>query len=80
MLTLLENVPTGGKTPRGFDIGPTGSFFLAANEDSGNIVVFRIDPNSGRLTAGPCTSLFEVHARSVKVGQVSGDRRSFAGV
>ncbi len=49
-LTLLENVATQGKIPRNFGIDPTGSFLLAANQDSGNIVVFRIDKKSGRLT------------------------------
>src|SRR6185369_11255188 len=32
-LTLLENVPTKGKTPRSFKIDPTGSFLLAANQN-----------------------------------------------
>jgi 6-phosphogluconolactonase len=50
-LTLVENDPAGGKTPRHFAIDPTGSWLLAANEDSDNIVVFRIDPKTGHLTA-----------------------------
>jgi 6-phosphogluconolactonase len=49
-LTLLENVPTQGKIPRNFGIDPTGSFLLAANQDSNNLVVFRIDSKTGRLT------------------------------
>lgn len=49
-LTLLENVPTQGKIPRNFGIDPTGSFLLAANQDSNTIVVFRIDKKTGRLT------------------------------
>jgi 6-phosphogluconolactonase len=50
--TLKEvgRVSTKGKTPRNFAIDPTGAFLLAANEDSGNIVVFRIDPATGALT------------------------------
>jgi 6-phosphogluconolactonase len=50
-LTFVESDPTGGKTPRNFAIDPTGSWLLAANEDSNNIVVFRIDPKTGHLTA-----------------------------
>ncbi len=50
MLTLVENVPTQGKTPRNFAIDPTGSFLLAENQASNNIVVFRIDKKTGRLT------------------------------
>src|SRR6185295_8060619 len=49
-LTLVENVPTKGKTPRSFKIDPTGSFLLAANQNTSNIVVFRIDQKNGRLT------------------------------
>ncbi len=48
-LTLVEIVPTQGKTPRGFGIDPTGAYLIAANQNSDNIVVFRIDQNSGRL-------------------------------
>ena len=50
--TLKEvgRVSTKGKTPRNFAIDPTGAFLLAANEDSGNIVVFRIDAATGGLT------------------------------
>jgi 6-phosphogluconolactonase len=48
-LTLLEHVPTGGRTPRGFGIDPTGTYLLAANQDSNRVVGFRIDPGSGRL-------------------------------
>lgn len=49
-LTLIENVSTQGKVPRNFGIDPTGSFLLAENQDSNNIVVFRIDKKTGRLT------------------------------
>jgi 6-phosphogluconolactonase len=47
-LTLVERHPSGGKTPRNFEIDPTGAFLLAANQ-SGNVVVFRIDPATGKL-------------------------------
>jgi len=49
-LSLTENTPTQGKTPRNFAIDPTGQLLLVANQESGNIVVFRIDPGTGRLT------------------------------
>ncbi len=48
-LTLIDFVPTRGKTPRNIEIDPTGKLLLAANQDSNNIVVFRIDPRSGKL-------------------------------
>lgn len=49
-LTLVEHVPTQGKTPRNFAIDPTGRYLLAANQDTNNIVIFRIDQKTGRLT------------------------------
>jgi 6-phosphogluconolactonase len=49
-LTLIEFVPTGGATPRNFAIDPTGKWLLAANQDSNNVVTFRINTESGRLT------------------------------
>jgi 6-phosphogluconolactonase len=49
-LTAAGEFSTKGKIPRNFVIDPTGQFLLAANEDSGNIVVFRIDAATGALT------------------------------
>ena len=49
MLSYVENEPTQGKTPRNFGIDPSGQFLLAANQSSGNIVVFRIDEQTGAL-------------------------------
>jgi 6-phosphogluconolactonase len=47
-LTLVNNFSTQGKTPRNFELDPGGSHLLVANQDTGNIVVFRIDPTTGR--------------------------------
>jgi 6-phosphogluconolactonase len=49
-LTLVEHVPSGGRTPRSFGIDPSGRFLLAAHQRSDQVVVFRIDPQTGRLT------------------------------
>jgi 6-phosphogluconolactonase len=49
-LTPVEDVATKGSTPRSFEIDPTGTLLFAENEKSGNIVVFHIDPKTGRLT------------------------------
>jgi len=49
-LTPVEYTPTQGKIPRSFEIDPTGRFLLAENQKSDNIVVFRIDAKTGRLT------------------------------
>jgi 6-phosphogluconolactonase len=49
-LHLKNEYPTMGKTPRNFAIDPTGKFLLAANQESNNIVTFRIDSTTGALT------------------------------
>jgi len=49
-LNLVQHVSTKGKAPRHFAIDPTGRFLFAANQESNNIVVFRIDAKTGRLT------------------------------
>jgi len=49
-LKLAGKTSTQGKTPRHFAIDPTGAFLLAANEESNNIVVFKINPATGNLT------------------------------
>jgi 6-phosphogluconolactonase len=48
-LTLVDQVPSGGHTPRHFALDPDGSHLLVANQDSGNIVEFSIDARTGRL-------------------------------
>ena len=49
-LKLKDEYPTMGKTPRNFAIDPTGKFLLAANQESNNIVIFRIDSATGTLS------------------------------
>lgn len=39
-----------GKTPRNFTLDPSGRFLLVANQDSNEVVVFRRDPSTGKLT------------------------------
>jgi 6-phosphogluconolactonase len=59
-LTAVQNISTGGKTPRNFVIDPTGRYLLAANQDSNNIVLFEIDSATGRLT--PAKRIGEIGA------------------
>ena len=49
-LTYVENVSTGGKTPRNFTLDPTGRFLLAANQKSDSVVTFHIEARTGQLT------------------------------
>jgi 6-phosphogluconolactonase len=48
-LTFVQRQLTYGKNPRDFTIDPTGKFLLAANQDSDNILVFKIDEATGML-------------------------------
>jgi len=48
-LELIQNQPALGRTPRNFTITRDGQFLLAANQNSDNIVVFRVDPMTGML-------------------------------
>ena len=48
-LKFVETVSSNGKTPRNFAIAPGGKFLVAANQDSGNVVVYSIGAN-GKLT------------------------------
>ncbi len=49
-LTAVEQVPTGGKTPRNFSLDPAGRFLIAANQNTNDLVVFRVDQETGKLT------------------------------
>jgi len=49
-LEYVENESTGGKTPRNFGIDPTGTFIIAANQDSDSLVVLKIDQKTGELS------------------------------
>jgi 6-phosphogluconolactonase len=69
-LKQTGRVSTKGKTPRNFAIDPTGAYLLAANQESGNVVVFKIDATTGALTpqgeeakvpAPVCVSFLEDH-------------------
>jgi len=48
-LTPVGRQSTFGKTPRDFEIDPSGRFLLAANQDSGTIVTFSINQETGVL-------------------------------
>jgi 6-phosphogluconolactonase len=50
-LSLVENVPCGGETPRGLGIDPTGRWLLVGNQRSNTVNVFAVDPATGRLSA-----------------------------
>jgi 6-phosphogluconolactonase len=49
-LSPVEITPAKVKIPRNFAIDPSGEYFFAAGQNSNNIVVFRVDGKTGKLT------------------------------
>ncbi len=49
-LKLIGHQDVMGKTPRFHSFDKTGKFLLVANQDSDNVVVFRVDSKTGLLT------------------------------
>ena len=49
MINLIGQQDTKGKTPRNFMIDLKGEFILVANQDTDNIVTFKVDPKTGLL-------------------------------
>lgn len=50
-LQSVEHVLTGGKGPRHFTLDPSGRFLLVANQQSDNVKVFKVDAETGKLSA-----------------------------
>lgn len=48
-LTAVGHQSKGVKTPRNFAIEPTGKYMLVANQSGGNVIVFRINQDTGEL-------------------------------
>ncbi len=48
-LSLIGQQPTLGKTPRNFLVDPKGEFVFVANQDTDSIVLFRINPKTGKM-------------------------------
>lgn len=48
-LTLREDVPAQGSSPRNITISPDGDFLFAANQASDNVVIFKINHQTGHL-------------------------------
>jgi 6-phosphogluconolactonase len=48
-LTIVGHQSSLGKTPRNFNFDPSGNFLLVANQNSDEIVIFKIDRKTGLL-------------------------------
>lgn len=49
-LSFIDHQSTLGKTPRNFNIDPSGNFLLVGNQNSDEIVIFKRDLQTGLLT------------------------------
>ena len=49
LLKGIGQVSSHGLNPRGFQISPSGNWMIVANQDSDNLIVFSIDPDTGLL-------------------------------
>jgi 6-phosphogluconolactonase len=49
-LTAAGRQPVLGKTPRNFNFDPTGDYLLVANQNSDEVVIFKVDQKTGLLT------------------------------
>ena len=49
-INLLAQQSTLGKTPRNFNLDPSGKFLLVANQNSDDIVIFKVDSKTGLLS------------------------------
>ena len=56
-LTLIQRIASGGKAPRAFAADPTGTNLLVVNQQSNSVTVFRIDADTGKLTAAQMESM-----------------------
>jgi 6-phosphogluconolactonase len=48
-LTVVDHYSTLGETPRNFAITPQGNYVLAANQDTGDVRVWKVDNATGEL-------------------------------
>lgn len=49
-LRLVQRTPSGGDWPRNFSLDPSGRFLHVAHQKSNDIVGFKVDQTTGRLT------------------------------
>lgn len=49
-IKLIGQQEVLGKAPRNFLVDPKGEFVFVANQDSDNIVIFKLDQKSGLMT------------------------------
>ena len=56
LMELVDIVPSGGATPRGFTFDPTGNYLMVANQGSNQVSTFAVNAQSGRITPTGATA------------------------
>ena len=49
-VSLVQEVASGGRTPRSFSVSNDGKFLVVCNQDSDNVVSFKVDQATGFIT------------------------------
>lgn len=49
-LTLIQNAPAEGLTPRNFCLDPSGRWMIVAHQDSNSAALLKVDAGTGKLT------------------------------
>ncbi|MDD3997936.1 MAG: beta-propeller fold lactonase family protein, partial [Sphaerochaetaceae bacterium] len=69
LLELVAIQSTLGRVPRDFDFTPDGKFLVVANQESNNLIVFRVDGDTGLfyevsrvndVFTGTCVKIYEM--------------------
>lgn len=50
MLTMVQQIHTGGRTPRNFNLTHDGQYLMVGNQESNDIHVFKRDSETGKLS------------------------------
>lgn len=48
-LSLVEHVTSAGNWPRDFSLDPSEQYIIGSNQESGNLVIYKRNPETGRL-------------------------------
>jgi 6-phosphogluconolactonase len=49
-LKFVQNIPSGGKVPRGLGLDPTGRWLFTGHQKSNNAVEFAVDKETGEIS------------------------------
>jgi 6-phosphogluconolactonase len=76
-ISLMEHIPTQGRSPRNFEFDPTNKWLIVTNHNSDNAMVFKVDEKSGHLTptGNPVSIVYPFCIRFLSVKELLKDKR-----